>query len=314
MKLKWLYGVLAGLFIFLSIVLLLEKEEEFMIITSPKIYSIYHSDDLETFTIEFLTNQPEHFYFDTDFISQLSISNTEQTFPITILDLIVQPSVVLVNDTPYKLITMKCRTEMFSTNLWVHIEDAILTIDYLNGKELSVEIGEFNYLFLEQQYEDVALYELSATYEDVGDINSVGGININLHNRSLETLEILSIDLVATGVLTNEAMMIKRPKCDYDKTVAECLYIDSYSFFVTPVSTTLHEFVLSKHNFEAYIPLSYDLFPYISDFAIQVTYRINGFKRIFVVDDFPFMKTANFQESMEEYYHVYTPNNPNLQP
>jgi len=307
MKIRGLYAVLAILCIIFTLFLLKETEEECIILTAPKIYSIYHSDDLETIEIEILTNQTDHFYFDKDYINNLSIENEEYTFPVTLLDVISKNETIIFEDNPYQSVTLKLRTELFSTDLLVQIEQANLSITYLNGENISLFIGEFNYLFKGEVRTELALQELSATYEEVDGVQTVGGVNLSLRNRSEQLLEIVDIELVASGVVTNLGMMQKREACLYNMTVSDCLYIDAYSFHIEPVDTILHETVLSNHTWNGYIPLSYVDYPYIDEFAIIITYKMNGTLYQFVLDDFPFMRTANFQESHEDWYREYIP-------
>lgn len=307
MKIRFLYGLLSLCFIGLTVVLIIEKDVPCIIVSMPKIYSIYHSDPLETIDVELLTNQVDHYYFDAHYITNISIQNERLTFPVAVHSVQTKTTNYLYQDQEFQSVVFHLRPELTSVDMLVMMEEAQLVIIYDNGKTVSIAIGEFNYRFLEDIQPDISLNALSATYESINGIQSVGGLNISIRNRSDSLIQITSIDIIASGVITNESMLMKREACSYRSMVVECLYLDQYSFSVIPKSTTIHETIFSGQLWEGYVPLSYLTFPFLHEFAIEITYVVHQEEYSFIIDDFPYMKTANFQESYEEWYHVYYP-------
>ena len=138
--------------------------------------------------------------------------------------------------------------------------------------------------------------------------NTIGGINLSLSNHSNSNITITDISILSESVRFNTFFLTEREPCDYRATVVDCLALNDYSFTTYNVYETMNSLLSPKNSTSYYIPLSYLDSPFIHRFGIQLTYTIDGEERLYILDDFPFMKTSLFQEEYEDNYHVYTIN------
>ena len=84
MRIKVIGGLLSFLLIVLSILLFIKDDPSTMIITSPKVYSIMKSSDTELFSITMLVNDSDSYYFNPDYISNISLSSDiDEIIPLT---------------------------------------------------------------------------------------------------------------------------------------------------------------------------------------------------------------------------------------
>ena len=89
MKSKIIFGLLAFLLVVFIILLYIPDNKSFKVISSPKIYSIYKSSDNEVFEVEFLVNKIGTYYFNNEFITNISLNsrNDEEIIPLSIKEI-----------------------------------------------------------------------------------------------------------------------------------------------------------------------------------------------------------------------------------
>ncbi len=290
----------------LIFVLLLKEDKELIIISNDSIISVYHSDNLETFTIEILTNQPNRYQFDSDFITTIQLKNSEQELSIDIKEIVKSSESITYKEEEMYLITLIMELPFISNDLLIQMERVFCVLNYDNGSSLEFEIGEFNYLFLETFGKDLSLNNLSATHQTVNGFNTIGGISIELGNLSTNNILIKDIDILSLSTSVNKNLTMIRDECNYMSTVEECLGIDVYSFSY-PQNSVLSEILVKKNNnTQIYIPLIYtEKYQFIHEFAIIITYEINDEEKTLVIDDFPYMRTSIFSNMETDQVYEY---------
>ncbi len=307
MKAKIMYSTVIILVIVLSVLLFVKDEKELVIISSDNIYSIYHSDNYETFTIEVLTNQPQNYYFDNDYLSSASLKNDNQDLSIDITNISQSDNPIYYQEDEFYNLYLTAELSFTSDDLLISMENVFLHLNYMNGEEIVISIGEFNYLFYDEFSSDISLNNLSATHEEVNEINTISGINLELGNLSDSNILITNVQIVSSNVSFNHRYSLVRDECFHTSTVDTCLNVEDYQF--NQESNVLEtSFILRKNNvINLYLPLTYlNSSKFIYRFSIVVTYEINNEEKTFIIDDFPYMKTSLFSDQLEGDFNVYT--------
>jgi len=295
----------------MSFLLLIREDIETVIISNNNVFSIYHSDNLEKFEVELLTNTPDSFYFSEEYISAISVQNNEQTFALLLEDIDISNTYMEYLDEKFYQATLSLKLKIISNNIKINMTNANLVINYTNNQKLEIEIGEFNYLFKNDYDKDISLNNLSATYEEVNGINTVGGVNLDLGNRSDVNLVINQIRLLTTNVQANQERILQRDICPQTYSVNDCLGINNYNFNEDIDEDEVNIILLKNNNLELYIPLLYlQETRFIHKFSISIIYTMNGVQKEYIIDDFPYMRTSIFNETMEGDFNVYRVSNP----
>lgn len=306
MKQKLMYLSIICLTLVMITLMMIPDKDLTKIISNDKIYSIYHSDDNETFSFSILTNNKNSYYFKESYIETSSINNESKELAIEILDIQQGNDEYIYDDITYYQIEINAKIPFKSSNSQIMLTDAFMTINYSNGENVTFSIGEFNYMFSEEINNDISLNNLSATYEEINGINTIGGININLGNIADNNILVTDIKLLSNSVFFNKAKTIEREECSYKSSVSMCLGEELYDFGY--IDNQNLDILLGKNNqIQLYCPLIYTLNSrFIHQFSIIIEYQINNESKTFVIDDFPFMKTTIFNQEYEEFYNEYT--------
>ena len=307
MKARIMYLTVIVLVITLSILLFIKEDQELIIISSDNVYSIYHSDNYETFTIELLTNQPQNYYFDNNYLSSAALKNDKQDLSIDIVKILHSDDTTLYKENEFYNIYFTAELSFISDDLLISMDNVFLHLNYMNGEEIIVSIGEFNYLFSDSFSSDISLNNLSATHQEVNEINTISGVNLELGNLGDSNILITNVEIVSTNVKFNLGYSILRDECLHTSTVNLCLNTDNYQF--NQESNVIKtNFILRKNNvINIYLPLTYlNDSKFIYQFSIVVTYDMNNIEKTFIIDDFPYMRTSLFSDQLEGDFHVYT--------
>jgi hypothetical protein len=283
---------------------LLKDNTETKILTNIQYISIVHTNELEKVKVGILTTTPNSKYFKEENIGLSNIKNTDNTVSLKIDKVLAYDDQYEYQEDVYYLVEFFFTLPFKASNM-IRIDDAILSINYSNGDNLSMYIGEFNYAFLEET-NDLTLGNLSATYGYIDGIETVSGINLTLNNVSNQNITINKIEVLSTNIQINNEYTIKREECHYKESVENCLDIDIYDPHKEP--TNEHSFVLRvKNDIDMYLPLYYkNKETYIYRFGLMITYTINGEEKTYIIDDFPYMTKSIYLEEMEGNYREAT--------
>ena len=306
LKNNLLYIILIVLVISLTLTLFIRKEKELTIISRDYPYSIYHSDNYETIDIEILTNSPGDYHFNQEYIISTKLYNHTQELSIDIKDIKISDTAIPMNDSQYYQVIFECAIPFQSNDLSIEMEEVFLEIIYENMETIEISVGEINYLFRDVQTSHIVLSNLSATHEIIDGYNTIGGINIELANTSSDNIMITDIKLLSSSVFFNKERILTTKTCDYQSTVRDCLGVEEYDFKVEAEDIMLNMLLGKNNRLELYIPLLYQDTDFIYQFAIVIEYQINNQTEMFIIDDFPYMKTSIFNSFYEEDCHVYT--------
>lgn len=307
MKTKIMYSTVILLVIAMTVLLLIKDEKDLIILTSDNVISIYHSDDNEKITFELLTNKPQNYYFSNEFLSSANIENSEEVFSLEVSQISVSDVAIPYLEDQFYNVIITCQLEFTSNDYEIKMEDVNLHLNYENSDEIIIRVGEFNYLFSQEFNNDITLNNMSGTYEEIDGVNTIGGINLTLGNVSDNNINITNIEILSNSVSFNSAFALERDECEQTYSVKECLTMNNFDFHSL---STVNEvsFLLRKNNEIAlYLPLTYlSETRFIHRFACKITYDINGEERVLILDDFPFMRTSIFNDSVKDDFNVYT--------
>ena len=301
-----MFGLLSTLIITVSVLILLPKDKETKILLSPTIYSIYHSDLAESFKVEIMTNNPNEYYFEIDYILSSNFSYEDEVMSVNIKEINRSNDPYYYNEEAYYLVEFILTLPFESNNLKVEYLKTNFNIHYDNNEEISLYIGEFNYVFSNNESNDIGLNNLSATYEIVDSTKTIGGINLDLANLSDAKSIMTNIELLTPSVTINDDKIMKRDECLYTKKVLECLQINMYYFHDS--SNRPLTLLLGKNNHaNLYLPLVYEGdIHFLYKTGIKVDYLINDDPFYYIIDDFMFMNTTIFSESHQDNYVIVT--------
>ena len=296
-----LFGTLFVVTLALAVVLLLDAPAASMVISHPTIHSHVHSDVLETIRIEIMTNDPEDYRFDEDYLHRAAIGSEDNLLAFDVIA-IERAGEARYQEQPMTIVALLLRIAVVPEDARITYDEAILHLHYKNGQELAVPIGEFHYLFGSSD-DALAVVGLNATHETVDGINTMGGIALELRNRSDRVVVVRKIELISAGVVLNLPRRMRDRACEGAMTVAVCLG-EPYSFHVPPPLTTIGDLVLPHQPYQVYVPLSYLDAHVLHRVGLVVTYDIDGEFHRLIIDDFPFIRTALYQDAFEEWYDV----------
>lgn len=311
-KRNFLYIIIIMLTMTLTLLLLIKEEKELVIISRDYPYSIYHSDNYETIDIELLTNNPESYHFNNNYISSSKFYNEDEELSVSVKDIVKSSHSVSYQGDDFYIVTFKFTLPFISNELYIEMSDVFLELIYDNSQTISLRIGEVNYLFDDSNNSDITLSNLSATHEVVNGYNTIGGVNLELSNSSTNNIIITDITLLSSSVYLNESKIVTNKTCDYTSTVKDCIGVEYY-YFNEEYNDILLNTLLGKNNtLELYLPLLYDKkTSFIYEFSIVIEYEKNDQKNKLIIDNFPYMKTSIFTTFNEEEFHVYTFTNNN---
>ncbi len=298
-----LYIILCSLIISLIVLLIIDKEEPITIYTVDNVYSIKHTDQTESFSIRLLVSSVDSYMFQKTYISSIGLESKDDELSLILQDIQYTQNVKEMNGKPYHLVDLICKIPLESNNMILSLEDASVSISYENGKNYAFIIGDFNYIFSTNQ-NDINLSNLSATYQEINGINTVGGVNLSLTNNSFQNIQITDINIISNKVDLNFGESFVMEPCEHTKTVNECLVVDGYDFHHMKESSISYS-LRKNTTIDLYIPMFYDEQPFAHRFSIEVVYLDNVSQKSFIIDDFPFMSTNIFYDGLEDDYHEY---------
>jgi len=308
MKTKIIGGLISFLLIILSILLFIKDDPLVKVVISPKCYSIMKSSDIETFKVTILANELDSYYFNADYISNISItSNTSEIIPVILKDISKSNEGYLYNNELYYFLDFELSIGFNSDDYLIELEQAYLNIDYNNTKTMELFIGEFNYLFYEEENPDISLNNLLATHALVNNIDTTTGLFLNLGNLSNHNITISKVELGTNKVLANnfhleEVTVIP----SISNLPEEILGIDYYNYNL--YGEYPNSSILLRKNNEVmfYVPFSYmgDI-SYLYRFYVKVYYVIDSVEKVYIIDDFPYINTANYKPELESEFRYY---------
>lgn len=309
MKTKLITGIIIVLVASLTILILIKKEPKTIIITVPKIYAILKTDDTEHAKIALLTNNSDSYLFDIDFIQNSKVINglSDHVLPIEINDIQKMNEYYFYNDIEYEVINIVFQVVVESDTLKEELPNANLMIQYQNNKELMIEIGSFNYMSSNDLSNDISLSNLYATHGELNGVDTVTGVYIELDNVGDRNAKILSIDTISNDIfLDNHQLTVIEHEPMISSTPASIFQITSYSHFKVHSIFETNILLAPNQSKKLYVPLLYNSdIQHVYRFPLIVTYMINDQIKQMIVDDFPYINTAPFKQSLESEFVVY---------
>ena len=284
MKIKYLLFVLSVFSAFLGVSLLFGEDIPLQVITSPKVFSLMHTDLHDQFKISVLMNRNDTYHLDTQYIQKSLIQDGENHVPIRVERIEVSKERMDIVESEYYLVNFVVSLQIESNDHFIQYEDASIVITYENDQVMELHIGEFNYLFNDGS-SDLSLYTLQGTFGKVNDVNTVTGIAIELYNKSTSNIIIKRVDIVSKDVSLNNDYLIEKDRdIDIFENVSDILLIDEYYFDSFESDEQQHS-LLVKQTKKLYIPVLYnDNIKHISRFIVSVTYEINDEEKVEKID------------------------------
>ena len=308
MKIKIIGGLISFLLLVLSLLLFIKDDSKVEIITSPKIYSIVKSSDNEGFNITILTNNLESYYFNQTYITKIALtSETDEMIPLTLEEITKTNDNYLYDNKQYKALSFKVQIGFSSDDYLVSMNKTYLNITYKNAQEITIYIGEFNYLFSSEENKDISLNNLLSTHGIVNNVDTLTGLFLNLGNISDKNITINKIEIGSKQITANNYYLSELNEIpEYDALPTTILGLDTY-YYDNELEDVSKNILLRKNNeILLYLPFNYsgDI-AYIYRFYVKVYYVIDGEEKVFVIDDFPYVNTSLFKSELESGFYYY---------
>jgi len=308
MKIKIIGGLISFLLLVLSLLLFIKDDSKVEIITSPKIYSIVKSSDNEGFNITILTNNLESYYFNQTYITKIALtSETDEMIPLTLEEITKTNDNYLYDNKQYKALSFKVQIGFSSDDYLVSMNKTYLNITYKNAQEITIYIGEFNYLFSSEENKDISLNNLLSTHGIVNNVDTLTGLFLNLGNISDKNITINKIEIGSKQITANNYYLSELNEIpEYDALPTTILGLDTY-YYDNELEDVSKNILLRKNNeILLYLPFNYsgDI-AYIYRFYVKVYYVIDGEEKVFVIDDFPYINTSLFKSELESGFYYY---------
>jgi len=302
---KYLYISLTLVFTVLSITLLQPQETPLKLITSPHVYSFFHTDDLELMHIDLLINQPDHYIVNKSYITAVYVENEDERIPLDCASVSVSDQPYYYQEEAFYPVKLSLKNSIvYDEKAW-SIPDAQLTILYENGETISLFIGEWNYLYQQGVDDFITTGSYTATYEELNGIETIGGMTLEIINRTNEVVTITNIKVLSMDVIIDNSN-ITETFCEGHTTVEECIG-HPYNNTIVPVLKPLNTTLLGGQSIFLYLPLTYHQYPYFHQGVLEIRYMYHNQEYVLIVDDFPLIQTTPFQPAYEGNYIVYEP-------
>lgn len=311
MKFRLILLVNSLLLIIASILFFFQDNTPVKIIVNKQIKSILGTSEQDRFSYEILTNKPNSYYFNIDYISNVSIENDQEQITINPIDILKQGRILTNKEEEYYQISLIFTLSVLSNNLEINYQDAQLVLHYVNNESITLNIGEFNYIYKDWMESDLTLGNLIGTHEMIDGLDTISGVYLELGNASNSNITIKSIDILSSHVTPNLFHTSKMYEIiSYKDQVKTILGMEYYDFTVQNNDMELNMLLLRKNTLSLYIPFSYvGEIQYLHRFPIRITYELNNEIKEMIIDDFPFMKTSIYGSDFERFYEYYEINN-----
>ncbi|MEC9485792.1 MAG: hypothetical protein UMR38_08015 [Candidatus Izemoplasma sp.] len=296
MKGKVLGGIILILIIIVTLLLFIQEERPLQMMSRKQVISMYETNSYETFRISVLTNDPNSFHFDEDYISRIALVNGDEKTRVEIDKIMIDKQQLLHQDTVFTVVHFDLRPLIHLDDGQLIYDDASLEITYRNDTTYYIPVGEVNYVFTHDAEPSLSLGGLSATIDTYDKGSRVSGLYIELGNLTYHNILIKDIDIMSVSVKANTRQLkeVYTP-VEYTDCPSDILGLASYDLFQTYVPTELRIQLLSQTSKAFYVPLVYNAsIEYIERFTVKVTYEIDGTEKTQYIDDFPFIRQPLF--------------------
>lgn len=169
------------------------------------------------------------------------------------------------------------------------LEEAILSITYINGETIELEIGDLYLLFHEVAYsEHLELYRLYAMTQVLNEMEYTSGIVIGLNNLTDSPIKITSISNLVSGMQFDlfDACMID-DSINIHTPIDELLTNEFNLFAVNQQESEIE--VVNNHLL--LVPLQYEALKQVGRFPLVITYQYQDQTYQYLIDDFMFYQT-----------------------
>lgn len=278
------------------------KNKQYTFVTQPLSHSIILTDSDPTFELIVYSYRSKSMYFEKKAIQSISIKSlqTQDELKLNLDSIMLLENKTLIDKKHYYAYRMKLSTNLVDNSVFqpLNYPNASLQIQYVNGEELMLPIGEATLLRIEklgvvnQVSSDIKITNLRGLVNVINDLSTLVGIEMNITTN-------LSSDIVIRqiGLLTEEV------KINYDYVIFD----EGLSSFTSPATEvfgeTYHIFrVGEKELFEHHIvnsetrlilPLSYiGETNFLNEVGIYIEYVQNGVTKYYVFGTFCFFETT----------------------
>ena len=308
MKIKMIGIVLSFLLVVLSVLLFIKEEPLVKVVVSPKCYSLMKSSETELFNVTIIVSNPESYYFNPEYIANISLSSdTDEIISLVLNEISKSNEFYIYNNELYYYLTFELSIGFNSDDYLISMDKAYLNINYNNAKEMKLYIGEFNYLFNTEVNKDISLNNLLATHALINEIDTASGLFLNLGNLSDYNITISKVELGTSFIKANNFHLKEVYDIpDITTSPEDILNIENYNYALYG-EYELNTILLRENNeVMFYVPISYtgDI-PYLYRFYVKVYYVIDSVEKVYVIDDFPYMNTSSYKGELESEFVYY---------
>lgn len=289
---RWFFLVI-GVFIVGGCILVWsspDKESSVELLTVDQPYARVITNQDETISIPVYLSTTDSFLLEPETIDKASIKTKTTQLSVTILaiqEMNHQEEYMghIYSEFQYEIgfdYQMNSE-EVFS------LEQAKLSITYINGETIELEIGDLYLMFHEVSYnEQLELYRMFAMTQVYNGLEYTSGIVIGLNNLTDSSIQITSMTNLVSGMLFDltDAVIID-DSLDIHTPMREILNDDFDLFAINQYENSIE--VVNNHLL--LVPLQYEALVQVGRFPLVITYQYQNQTYQYLIDDFMFYQT-----------------------
>lgn len=292
-------GLLVGIIILIIVVLCVTRREELVIANLQKHYSLLYEEGLELETTLYSSHLKSK-YFDVNNIEFVSISSSEETQQVQIMDIKVNENSVQLKDKDLYPIVLKLKFSFIPEQNY-SLDNANLEISYKTNEKLKVKIG--NICFVKTNTNnDFSIKSVKSIVNDFGKVESLAAILIDIENTSEYDLEIINIQPISNTVKINYDYI----KIDnYFDLPNDILITDvlgeNFNSYKKSINSGIN--LITNKNFrkEIVLPLTYSQKEFVDSLGFVITYKIGEELKQQIVNPYRLFNTNNIEFIYYEY-------------
>lgn len=265
-------------------------EKSISVITILQSYSRLITDPKEELSIPIHVSNPDSFLTDLESIDYASLLSDTNEIEVIISDIRETNQTENLDTSVYTLFYLDLQFAYeFVTDDFLDFIHARLTITYVNGDQLSLEVGDISLMFREiQESAHIDLFRLGAQRTDSDDGDYICGVYIGFQNQSGSDVTIRQVDIgFETILLDLNASVFLNAVPEEGMTVDDIL-----GFAYDPVQGIQETDVLLVQNCLLFLPLDYqEGIERIHRFPIIITYEYQEEEYQYLIDDFIFFQS-----------------------
>lgn len=314
---KYLYLLLPTLlFSFLTLLVACSKVENLELSITPKSYYIveekYQDQDLE---IEIFANLGKSFFSDITQIDEVYLKDKTESnvVKLDLNQINKDSSKIKINDKKYYIFTFNF---FINTNINspepLEIKDAYISLEYYNGRNLELKIGNFTYTRVKHigiPDDDITVNHLLGLKNTINQIDTLAGVEIKIENRSTSVIKLVGIESFDKNINFSLRNIVTPSSIESPKQNIEEILNKKYDFFNSESPLVLDYYINSNEVFSFFVPIKYDKLYKTNKLAFKICFEKQGINKEIIFDNFLFFRDFTLSTSeksmIERYFYDF---------